>query len=123
MNVVSINWLLPVLPDSINSFAMVHHCSKVLVVITNKLNPGQQPVITVDQPVYALGKEIQWRYPTEFGQIVWMLGPLHIEMIHLCVIGDWLINSGWTDIYEWPRPSTPGRIDSFLNGAFIMLIR
>ena len=123
MNVVFINWLVPILPDSINSFAMVQHCSKVIVVITNKLNLGQQPVFTADQPVFALGKQIQWLYLTEIGQIVLMLGPLHIEMMHFCVIGDWLGDSGWTDIYERSRLSTPGIIDSFLNGAFIMLIR
>ena len=31
MNVVSINQLLATLPESINSFAMVCHCSKVIV--------------------------------------------------------------------------------------------
>ena len=41
MNVVSINQLLPILPETINSCAMVCHCSKVIVHITNKLNPGQ----------------------------------------------------------------------------------
>ena len=52
-NVVAITQLLPILPESINSCAMVCHCSKVIVVITSKLNPGQQPVITADQPVYS----------------------------------------------------------------------
>ena len=52
MNVVSITQLLPILPKSINSCAIVCHCSKVIVAITNKLNPGQQPVITPDQPVF-----------------------------------------------------------------------
>ena len=40
-------------------------------------------------------------------------------MVHLCVIGDWLDGNGWTDIYERSGLSTPGRIDSFLKGAFI----
>ena len=55
----------------------------------------------------------------EFRQFVWMLGPLHIEMMHLCVIGDWLDGSGLTNIYERSWISTPARIDSFLKGAFI----
>ena len=53
MNEVSINHLLPILPESINSCAMICRCSNVIVAITNKLNPGQQPVISEDQPVYA----------------------------------------------------------------------
>ena len=119
MNVVSINQHLPILPESISSFATVRHCSKVIVAITNKLNPGQQPAIAADQPAYPLCKQILWLYPTEFGQIFWMLGALHIEMMHLCVIGDWLDDSGLKDIYEQSGLSTLGKINSFLKRALI----
>ena len=100
MDVVSINQLLPILPESINSFAMVRRCSQAIFAIVNILNPGQEPAITADQPVYVLGKQIRWLYPTEFGHSVRMSGPLHIEMMHLCVIGDWSDGSEWIDIYE-----------------------
>ena len=58
----------------------VRHCGKTIVKLTEKFNPGQVPVLTADQPVYALGKQVQWLYPNEFGNIIWMMGPLHIEM-------------------------------------------
>ena len=77
---VSINQLLPIPPESINTPATVRHCAKIIVKLTKKLNPGQVPIITADQPVYALGKQVQWFYPHEFGSIIWMMGPLHIEM-------------------------------------------
>ena len=77
---VSINQLFPILPESINTPVTVRHCAKTIVKLTEKFNPGQVPVITADQPVYALGKQVQWLYPNEFGNIIWMMGPLHIEM-------------------------------------------
>lgn len=52
MNVLSMNELLPILPVSIYSYAMVCHCSKVIVAVTNKLNLGQQLVISADQQFY-----------------------------------------------------------------------
>ena len=47
----------------------------------NKINPGQMPVDACDEPVYALTKEIQWRYPTKFGsdQYFSWFGELHVE--------------------------------------------
>ena len=44
--------------------------------ITERLNPWQPAVITGDQPVYALGKQVQWMFPTELKDVTWLLGPL-----------------------------------------------
>ncbi|KAH3830803.1 hypothetical protein DPMN_104056 [Dreissena polymorpha] len=43
------------------------------------LNPGQVVVLTADQPVYALTKQIQLRWPEIYGEdkIVMMFGGLH----------------------------------------------
>ena len=57
--------------------------------ITEKLNPGQSPVFTGDQPVYALSKQIQWLYPDEFKNVVMFMGPLHIEHSFMDAIRDW----------------------------------
>ena len=46
-----ITQLLPLLPDVVHTPAMVRHCTQLIKEITEKLNPGQQPVITADQPV------------------------------------------------------------------------
>ena len=47
------------------------------------LNSNQAPVITADQPVYALGKKVEWMYPAIYGEdnLLMMLGTLHIEMV------------------------------------------
>lgn len=96
---------------------MVRHGIEIIRKVTNRLNPGQTTVITGDQPVYAIGKQVQWRYKEEYKNVFWMMGPLHIEMLFLNCIGDWLKGSGWCEVYEASQVATPGKIDSFLKGS------
>jgi hypothetical protein len=111
--------LLPLLQESLNSLAMVKHCMALLTDLLLYLNPHQYPVITGDQPVYALGKQVQWMYPNSFENVVWMMGPLHIEMTFINVIGDWLECSGWCEVFNKANISTPGRVESFLTGKHV----
>ena len=83
---LSISQLLPILPESINTPATVRHCARIIVKLTEKLNPSQVPIITADQPVYVLGKQVQGLYPNEFGNIIWM--------VFLNIIDTWLDGSG-----------------------------
>ena len=116
--------LLPVLFESVNSPAMVRHCMEVIQQITLHMNPTQKQVfITGDQPVYALGKRLQWMYQCQFSNIFWMMGPLHIEMAFLHAIGNWLDGSGWTDLCEKAKLDTTGRIESYLIGSKVKRTR
>ena len=65
--------MLPLFRDSAHSPAMVKHGMRVIQQITNHVNPGQIPVMTVDQPLFAIGKKIQWAWPDEFGKKHFML--------------------------------------------------
>ena len=89
---------LPLLPKSIKSAASVRHCITVICKIIEHINPDQNPVINGDQPVNALGKHAQFMYSLQFGKVIWMMGPLHIETAFISAIGDWLEGSGWVDI-------------------------
>jgi hypothetical protein len=60
--------LLPLLKDSITSNATVAHTMKIVMQLLYHINPGQIAVITADQPVYAIGKQVQWLYPTVYGE-------------------------------------------------------
>lgn len=56
---------------------------------TFSYSPDQTPVMTVDQPLYALGKQIQW---TKSGDIddkhfLVMMGDLHVEMTFMKCLG------------------------------------
>ena len=61
--------LLPLIPEPVTAPATVRHATKVVMKIVEEVNPGQQPVITGDQPVYALGKQLQWMFPDD---VVWL---------------------------------------------------
>ena len=62
----------------------------------NIVNHGQTPVITCDQPLYTIAKDIQWTGSKTHGgdSYVVMLGGLHIKMTLLKCIGDLLNGSG-----------------------------
>ena len=67
--------LLPVLLESVNPPAMVQHCMEVSKQLELHINPSQkQIIITGDQPVCALGKQVQWKYHNQFPDIFWMMG-------------------------------------------------
>ena len=63
--------LPPLIPEPVTALATVRHAVKFV----HKINPGQISVITGDSPVYVIEKQLQWIFPTEFKDIVWMLGP------------------------------------------------
>ena len=123
--VKSTSTLLPLLNESVNSTAMLRHTMGVVKQILLKLNPQQAVVLTADQPVYALGKQVQWMYPEFYGEskVVMMMGALHIEMAFLNTIGDWLEGSGWVEILAKAEVNTPGRAESFLSGSQVKRTR
>ena len=93
------------LEESINSPAMVRHCVKMLKLKVSKVNPHQITVITAEQPVYTLGKHIQWKYTEEYKDVFWMIDRLHIEMAFMNVVGNRLERSGWIEVFEKERTS------------------
>ena len=77
---------------------MIRHSMDVVRKSVEIINPGQVSIITVDQPLYTLAKQIQWSWPDTYGEnhFVVVFGGLHIEMTILEVLGDLLEGSGWT---------------------------
>ena len=47
---------------------MIYHAMSIIKSATETLNPGQTPVITLDQPLYMIAKAIQWNPKTEFNE-------------------------------------------------------
>jgi len=81
--------------------------------------------LTFDQPLFALAKQIQWKWPEKYGneKFVAMLGGLYIEMAALKTIGDWLDNSGWVQVLVQAEIATAGMADSLLKATHIMRTR
>ena len=81
------------------------------------LNPGQVPIITVDQPLFTIAKQIQWNWTASHGedQFILMFGGLHIEMAAFKTIGNLLDSSGWTGALVQANVATPGTADSLFR--------
>ncbi len=81
------------------------------------LNPGQIPVTTFDQPLFALAKIVQWKWPETHGEEVHvvMLGGLHTEMALWNTVGDLLEGSGWTAALTEADVTTAGVAQSCLK--------
>ena len=92
--------LLPLFHENAHSAAMICHSMNIVKNAVNQVNPGQVPILTLDQPLYSLAKQIQWDWSDSFGEnkFVLVLGGLHIEMAAFKTIGDWLEGSGWTTV-------------------------
>ena len=56
--------LLPLIPEPVTVSAIGRHAVNIVHKITQKVNPGQISIIRGDQPVYAIGKQLQWMLPT-----------------------------------------------------------
>jgi hypothetical protein len=62
--------LLPLFYEKAATPAMVKHGMDVVRQAIQHLNPGQIPVTTFDQPLFALAKLVQWRWPVTHGESV-----------------------------------------------------
>jgi hypothetical protein len=118
---VSPNGLLPLFHEEAKSVAMMKHGMNIIKQATDKLNPGQIPIVAADQPLYTLAKQIQWHWPDTHGEdkFIVMFGGLHIEMAILKVLGEWLTESGWTTALSPAKITTPGTADSFLKASHV----
>ena len=61
--------LLPLFNDHAHTPAIISHSMYFLKKITEYLNPGQTPVITVDQPLYSFAKKIKWEIGGELAEL------------------------------------------------------
>lgn len=59
----SLGCLLPLFYEDSKSVAMLRHGMDIVKNAVDTLNPGQVPIITADQPLYTLCKQIQWTWP------------------------------------------------------------
>lgn len=104
---------------------MIRHGMDVVKSITIHLNVSQTPIIAVDQPLYALAKQIQWSWPGSHGEtsFVIMFGGLHIEMALFRTIDDWLKDSGWDRALVQAGITTAGTAESHLKASHLTRTR
>ncbi len=117
----AITSLLPLFSENAHSLAMIQHSMKVIKEAVNHLNCGQTPIITMDQPLFAIGKQIQWTKPDDYGEdkYVVMMGGLHIEMAVLRMVGHWLNNSGWANALVQASVTTSGKAEAVIKASHV----
>lgn len=100
----------------------LYECRQVCL---QHINPEQVPVITLDQPLFAIAKQIQWNWPASHGedQFAIMLGGLHIEMAAFKVLGNLLDGSGWTSVIGYAGVASTGVADSFIKASHLTRTR
>eukprot|EP00794_Sanderia_malayensis_P001481 gene1481-1638_t len=117
--------LLPMFTENAHSLAMVAHSINVTSKAIMHLNPSQIPVITADQPLFALAKQIQWITGGAYDEdhLLVMMGGLHIEIAAFKALGKWLNGSGWVEALINASVASSGVADSFLSASHITRTR
>jgi hypothetical protein len=117
--------LLPMFCDAAHSPAMICHALTVVMSAVKTLNPGQLPVVTLDQPLFTIGKYIQWNYSDIIGEhhLLLILGGLHTEMAALKTLGDLLDHSGWTTALVNANVVSAGRSEALLQASHVARTR
>ena len=117
--------LLPMFTENAHSLAIIAHAISVVRTAVKHLNPSQIPVFTVDQPLFALAKQIQWTGGGAYDEdhVVVMLGGLHIEMAAFKALGKWVLGSRWTEALTNASVASSGVADSFLSASHITRTR
>ena len=111
--------------ENAHSLAMILHSMNVITSAVHHVNPAQITVITVDQPLFTLAKQIQWSLAGTHREdhFVVMLGSLHIEMAAYKALGKWLNGSGWTELLSTAGVATQGMADSFITASHLTRTR
>ena len=111
--------ILPLFPDKAATVAMVKHSLLLGMSLTDYLNPGQIPVQGMDQPIYAIGRQIQWKWKEDLGEdkYVLMLGALHIEFVIEAVEGKLTDGSRFSYIISEAGVLTSGRSEAISSLA------
>ena len=103
--------LLPLFSEDSKSPTMIKHGIDIICRAVKLLNPSQTPVITMDEPLFCIAKQLQWLLPQKYGEknLVLLLGGLHEEKALWSMLGALLKNSGWVKILSKSCVFTAGR--------------
>lgn len=121
----SVTALLPMFNEKAASPAMIKHGMTVVKQSIDFLNHDQIPVIAMDQPLFAIAKMVQWKWPEIYGEdhFVIMFGGLHLEMALWNTLGDLLESSGWCAALTEAEVASPGIAESFVKATHLKRTR
>ena len=112
--------------EAAHSEAMIRHSMDVVKMAVDILHPKQVPIITMDQPLYAIAANESsshgQRYKVKI-TLFTLFGGLHIEMTALKGVGDLLDSSASTDVLVDVGITSSGTADLFLKAAHVTRTR
>ena len=97
MPVVSNIGYCPMIDGSSNDFSTIYTVLKHAQKISAAMGQADG-VITFDLAIYSKAKEIQWRFPNEFSNVVVRKGGFHIVLNFLSLLGKKFADSGLDDL-------------------------
>ena len=87
----------PMIDGNSTEYSTIYTVLKHAQKLTSAL--GQQDtVVTFDLLIYMKAKQIQWRYPEEFANVIIRMGGFHIALNFLGLIGKKYLDSGLGDL-------------------------
>ena len=121
----AITALLPLFDEKADTPAMVKHGIEIIKKTTHFINPLQVPVMACDCPIFAVAKEIQWRFPEVLGEnkFIVMFSGLHLEKGLWNALGNMFEGSGWSTAITEAGIFTSGSAQALLQCAHIMRTR
>ena len=71
--------MLPLFGENANNPTALYHSLHLCIKMTNFLNAVQTPILEVDQPLFVLCKNLQWKYPETVREdmCLIMVGAMH----------------------------------------------
>ena len=82
-----ISAILPPIDEPVHTLDMQYHCMNIISNTINTLNPGQTPVDTANQPIFALTKELIIQDKFGPDKYFCLFGFLYIERLLLTICG------------------------------------
>ena len=94
----------------VKTLKLQYHCMGIIKKIIYFTNKDQVPIDALDQPAYAISKEVQICYPLEFWpeKYICALGDLRMEHTGFLVHGDFIKGSGLDILFLHSKLSTNG---------------
>lgn len=105
----------PMIDGNSTDFSTVYTVLKHAQMISSAM--GQEDtVITFDLLIYMKAKQIQWRYPEEFSDVVVRMGGFHIALNYLSLVGKKYLDSGLDDLLIESGVYAPGSTLALMKG-------
>ena len=115
MPVVSNIGYCPMIDGSSNDFSTIYTVLKHAQKISAAMSQADA-VITFDQAIYSKAKEIQWRFPNEFFNVVVCMGGFHIVLNFLALLGKKFADSGLDDLLIESGVYAAGSTSALMKG-------